>query len=332
MTVSSKTLFLLKKYGVLLTFFIPLLAFALKCDICNKRIRGNYIKSETQNFCSKQCLHSILPKCFTCKKPCETSSVQMMEKTFCSRKCMHLHYKCNLCRRGLDKVIIVKTPLNEIFLYCNDCSRRKTCYFCALPCIPVQEVKDRTLCKKCFSSAVRNEQDIRNLFNIIRKDLAKFYAFDAVHKIELKIVSADKLASISKTNYTPENAKRLALMQYQQHYVEKKKFRRTEKKVTKEICTIYLLSATPKPLLADAIVHELTHDHIRHNVGKTNDLASEEGFCELVAYLYNIKINNKRTNRMKEINTDPVYGGGFKKMRSIYNRTKSLKQTMKYVK
>ena len=84
-------------------------------------------------------------------------------------------------------------------------------------------------------------------------------------------------------------------------------------------------------MLRDALAHELTHDHLRHKVGKVNDLASEEGFCELVASLYNIKTNNSKLNKAKEVNPDPVYGGGYRKMRSIYEKKRSLRETMKAV-
>lgn len=317
----------------LLLTLMPLLLFALECNVCGKQIRGNYIKSKNKVFCSRSCFRSILPKCFNCDEPCEKSILRMFDKTFCSKRCMHAHFKCSLCGKGLDRVIVVENPQKESRMYCADCRNREKCFFCMLPCIPVPEVTDRNMCGKCYSQAVTDEEDIRHVFNVVRRNLARLFNFDDKHKIELKIVTADELKKIKGVEYTPPDSNRIGLMQFSQQLLEKRtrSGKLIEKRVTKEICRIYLLTATPRAVLIDAIAHELTHDHIRHTRGKVNDLAAEEGFCELVAYLHNSKIGNGKLNKNKEVNKDPVYGGGFRKMRNIYRKTGSLEKTLQYV-
>ena len=44
------------------------------------------------------------------------------------------------------------------------------------------------------------------------------------------------------------------------------------------------------------------------------------------------KRGKKYINLGKEKNLDPIYGGGFRKMRDIYRRTRNLKKTMEQVK
>ena len=99
-----------------------------------------------------------------------------------------------------------------------------------------------------------------------------------------------------------------------------------------EFCSIYVLSHSPRERLIDSIVHELTHDHIRHNVGSVKNLADEEGVCEVVAALYNQKTGNSFLNKSKKSNPDPVYGGGYRKMMEVYNKNRNLNKMFEYLK
>ena len=124
----------------------------------------------------------------------------------------------------------------------------------------------------------------------------------------------------------------MALMTYYKEVTEKRHFSgKKERFISSESCKIYVLDSIPVAMLYDTLAHELTHDHLRHKVGNVKDPASEEGFCELAAALYNEQKGNRRLNRAKEANTDPVYGGGYRKMRAIYQKTGSLHSTMSYV-
>ena len=194
--------------------------------------------------------------------------------------------------------------------------------------------RQRMICRKCQKSAVSNPAETRRIFNSVRKYLAKEFNFDDKHKISLHIVDAPALEKIAGSTYSPPGAKKIAMMQFQQEITEEKSVlsNKAERRTVKEICRIFILDSTPESVLKDALAHELTHDHLRHNVGKVDNLASEEGFCELVAALYNEKNGNSILNKYKESNKDPVYGGGYRKMRAIYNRCRDLRRTMMSVK
>jgi hypothetical protein len=61
-------------------------------------------------------------------------------------------------------------------------------------------------------------------------------------------------------------------------------------------------------------------------------LADEEGFCELMASIYNEKTGNAGINKLKEEKKDPVYGGGYRRMRSIYLRNgRNWKQALRSI-
>ena len=167
---------------------------------------------------------------------------------------------------------------------------------------------------------------------MVRRDLAKTFGYNDRHPIELHIVDAVKLRELSKTIYSPGSGRRMALMTYHKVVTEKRRFSgKKERFISSEKCRVYVLDSIPYVMLLDTFAHELTHDHLRHNVGDVKNLTAEEGFCELAASLYNIQKGNKQLNKIKEANNDPVYGGGYRMMNRIYKKTGSFRQTMRHV-
>ena len=317
---------------VIFVAVIPGLLSALECEVCRKNIHGKYIKTANGAYCSQECYHSTFPKCEFCKKPCTKRNVQMMGKTFCSKSCMHKIFHCSLCLAGLDNVITLSNFFGDSAFFCQKCSRRPGCYYCAMPGDRPAGKDGRVICKKCRSTLVTSPKEVHSIFRQVRRDLAGMFKYDAKHKIELKIVSPDELNKQAGSIYMPENSKRMSLMRYSNKITEKRYSNGKVKRiVTDEKCQIFVLSNVPKDMLYDALAHELTHDYLRHNIGKVNDLALEEGFCELIASLYNQKRGKDYLNRQKEAQKDPVYGGGFRKMRAIYRKNRSFSETLKSV-
>jgi hypothetical protein len=160
-----------------------------------------------------------------------------------------------------------------------------------------------------------------------------WFGYDQRHKIELVIVPVRELEKRSDSIYLPTDGRRLSLMNYEREVTEKRyRNEKRERYISRERCRIFILDSIPELLLYDTLAHELTHDHLRHRIGAVKDLAAEEGFCELIAFLYNQQIGNKKLNLQKEVNKDPVYGGGFRKMRELYIKNgKNLKKTMEYL-
>ena len=321
------------KLSFLLFCLFPLLLAAEQCSVCNKKIQGKFIRTKQGDYCSKQCYHSTQPECENCKNRCLQGSVAMLGKNFCSKRCMHKFFKCAVCGTGLDRVVSVTNSFEQKIYCCPSCSKKPSCYFCSMPTDRAALKDGRVICRQCRSQAVTDSSDIRRIFRDLREDLAKYYNFNKTHHIELVIVDQKRLKKESEKIYTPNGARNMALMRYQKKTVTKRfPDGRVKRVVVDEKCRIYVLHTVPLDLLIDSLVHELTHDHLRHKVGEVMDLASEEGFCELVASLYNEKRGKKYINLGKEKNLDPIYGGGFRKMRDIYRRTRNLKKTMEQVK
>ena len=328
----------MKKIYVFLlpVLLFPLILSALECKVCKKRVYGKYVVSSNKEvFCSRKCFLKTLPNCAKCGKVCEKGGYTLMEKSFCSRKCMQGFFRCAACGKGMEKIVTLQDELGKKILVCPQCNAAPRCYFCSMPGAKTRLPDKRTICRKCNSSAVKSPQEVENIFKKVRSDINKWFGFDNAHSIELHIVNLQELHKLSSELYRPEGSKQLAMMRYQVRIKQKLNRRGEVKKEIKsgEICRIYVLSHIPRNLLKDTFAHELTHDHLRHNIGKVKELADEEGFCELTASLYNAKTGNLRINKQKEANPDKIYGNGFRKMRKLYIKNgKNLKKTMEYLK
>ena len=311
-------------------------ASGLRCSECDRKISGKYISSsQGKNYCSRKCFKKSLPECAKCGKVCEKGSVTLMGKFFCSRKCAGSFFRCSSCGNGMTQITTYTTSTSEKLFICPNCKNRTPCYYCAIPGASVNLNDKRKICRKCRSSAVTDPEEVKLIFKTIRYNLAKRYGFDRKHDIELHIVGLPELEKNSASLYRPEGGRQLALMSYKAKIKQKlnRKGEVRKQRVVDDECHIFVLHTVPRKQLIDALAHELTHDHLRHNVGKVKELADEEGFSELVASLYNTKIGNSRMNNAKEANPDKIYGDGFRKMRQLYLKNgKSLKKTMEYLK
>ena len=166
----------------------------------------------------------------------------------------------------------------------------------------------------------------------IRRKLKQMYGFDMNHHIEIIPVDRNELEKESREIYQAVNGFKIALMRYNYEISEKRSSKgRKTKKLQNEKCRIFVLKNTPQDLLDDALAHELAHDFLRHNAGMISELSVEEGFAETIAAQFNKAEKKPHLNKRKEINNDPVYGGGYKKISAIF-KTKGFKKTVEYVK
>lgn len=158
------------------------------------------------------------------------------------------------------------------------------------------------------------------------------YGFDPYHRIDVVILPINKLEQQSQNIYKADKSVRLALMRYTYKITERisKSGRRSNRRLTDEKCTLYILDYIPSDRLDDTIAHELTHDYLRHNVGQIKDLKLEEGFAEAVAAKYNTAVKKSHLNLVKENNPDPVYGDGYRMMSKML-RERGWQMTLKYL-
>lgn len=319
---------------LLLTLIAPIMLMALECSVCNKKIRRQYFRDRQQRvYCSNKCADSLLPKCAHCGKTCSPHVITMQKKNFCSKECMYRVFNCSCCGRGSNSYVTAVNQFGTAVRLCPSCRARPKCCYCSLPCTDPMLPDGRHICRKCRKTAVSDHGKVRRIFNKVRSDLSKLLGYDRSHRIELFVVDARQLNREAKSLYMPANGLRTGLMKYHLHTTVKRTSRGKKTISKKTKCQIFILDNLPEDMLYDVIAHELTHDFLRHKVGKINDQSSEEGFCELAAAIYNQKRGKYYLNRAKSSNTDPVYGNGYRRMRNLYHRSgNNFQRTLKYVK
>ena len=319
-------------------FFVPLLLSALDCSVCRKKISGEYLTGENRPFCSQKCFNTTLPECKRCGKRCQKYLKTSDGEIFCSQACLLASSSevssptalpaCSICGKSGETISLLKATNGKTGLYCSGCRSTPGCYYCILPSGGYKKLADgRCICRECSGQLVTGEQEVRRIFRRVRAELAEMFCFDTKHHIELEIVDHETLMQYA-TSSGDDGGRRMGLMRYAEK-IEKTIYPngREKTRVVGKECRIYLLHTMPREILEDAIAHELTHDYLRHRVGKVKDIVAEEGFCELVASLYNEKHGRTHLNKAKELNPSQVYGGGYRKMRDIYRKTRSFYKT-----
>lgn len=110
--------------------------------------------------------------------------------------------------------------------------------------------------------------------------------------------------------------------------------------VSKTVEEIIILYGLPEEHTASILAHELGHAWLVFEHFPELDSVIEEGFCELVDYLWLSAQNTVEAEfriHIKMENQDPVYGAGFRQAYHFYrmvgfkNITKHLKQYGRYV-
>ena len=82
---------------------------------------------------------------------------------------------------------------------------------------------------------------------------------------------------------------------------------------------MFLLSDLPRRSFIDTAAHELAHhwQYHRYPFLRKSPLSLAEGFAEYAASRINSVYGQAEMNRRKELNPDPVYGGGYREFRAL---------------
>lgn len=324
----------MKKIFLLLSLFSLSAIFALDCSVCQKKIRGKYLKDKNgDSFCSEKCFASTAPKCNKCNKPCVRGAYTFMKKFYCSKECMNAVSKCANCNRPTPHQIRIFTnPAGNKKFFCPDCANKPKCYYCAFPYKTSLLPDRRHICPDCKKTEVSSPAVIQQKLKSIRRKLHRMYGFEPNHHIELIVLDLPQLEKECSGIYQMENGNRMALMRFEYQINEKTDIRgRKTKTLGRTKCRMFVLKNTPADLLEDALAHELTHDYLRHNTGQYTDLSVEEGFAETIAAEYNKSVNRAYINVRKQNTPDPVYGDGYRKMSEMLKK-QGFRKTLNFVK
>lgn len=270
----------------------------LKCHHCGKEIYGYYyIGEDKMPYCSEKCLSSTWPECYVCKAK-------------------------------IKEGIIISSYKGDIKL-CNNCSKLPKCFCCNSP-KNTQILSDgRYICKDCLKTSITDIDNAIKIIEDVRQTLKTKLNLYTNHQIDYHLVDRKKLAEIEPSNNLQLE---LGLFKYEEATTVKTTLK-GKKKIKEDIIkqqnyNIYILSHLPYDRFQDdrfqeVVAHELAHDWMQEYYPNIKDMVILEGFAQYVAYLYDKLAGYEYlANHISNYN-DPIYGAGFRKIKSIAEKGKN---------
>ncbi len=298
-------------------------AVILRCKICSWQISGRYIKgSDGHSYCNRKCFEKTLPRCGNCQKICRGRVLKAKNILFCSKECVEKSIlpPCSNCMKPMKKWMNLPSPYGQ-FNYCYDCWALKKCLLCTRPGKKLEKLPNGShICKNCNKDIVHNIDELRKIFDQVRRDLAIRFNFPNDHHINLEMRS---FAQGEKWDINRE----FGFYKYQGNVIfsepgviGKLRKQKTTVRFENEKCTIVVMDHLPKNKAVEVIAHELAHDFMKHRWYFIKSDLLKEGFAELIAAEYNRYCGNERWNYRMEINPDKIYGNGYRLMRSYLQK------------
>jgi hypothetical protein len=210
---------------------------------------------------------------------------------------MYAETRCAICGKDPGEVIYVvedKVTHKKVDT-CESCQKGlPTCYLCGLPASTnapgIRQLEDgRTACARDAKTAVFDKDEVLRIFNEALERIERTYA---------------RFTSFPETNITAEMVDRINLQQLlttpgnDYHCPNILGYTHTTTNQSQVEHRISLMSGLPMGSLQAVCAHELAHAWIAENVPSSREPAldrdAQEGFCELIAYLYADSLGDER--------------------------------------
>ena len=255
-----------------------------RCDECGDLINGIYNIKDGKEYHESCYVEYILPKCDICKYPVEDTYIKDFWGNFYHEYHTKKMPECDNCNR------LICDPLTGGGYSVN--SQRYICNICT-PDVITKKFEIEPNLREVL--VILNSVGIDNLPNRIPITLVD-------SKDELIRLSGNRLGNIQGyTNYEVSTL---------------------EGKIIDQDYHIYILSNLHRIIFNAVLAHELLHVYLfQHHLVLESDV--REGFCNLGSNIvydhYGSKLGEYRIISMEE-SSDPDYGLGFKKMKSILDQ------------
>jgi len=273
---------------------MPVLLFSADhkiCSQCKKQLRPGqrYIISKGQAFCSRKCYSQTLPECTICGRRSFTGGIYAMDHSFFA---------------------------------CTECMKLPRCFSCQFPTPEGARLSaDRVICVRCARTAVASPAQAQNIFDDVRNTMRFSLGIVTKHPIQFALTDPVTLHRLSGARSDQLVEQGLFRYNVDVERVTTRDYlgRKTGENVYKknEEIRIFVLDYLPKNRMEHVIAHELAHDWMTAFYPGIKEDWIKEGFAEYIAWRYNRFKKRHELNRRVENNPDPVYGEGFRRIRSI---------------
>ncbi len=308
----ARILLLFSLLGIFL--FHPLLqahAKTYKCDVCGKRIRGEFIADSERNiYCSKKCAAkagvAVNAVCAVCGRRVKDGFVSN-GKYYCSEKCLQQSFpQCSYCKKHVNGYFMAR---HNTVCICKECMENsQKCDLCKLPLTQQHLALDdgRLYCKYCMNNNIFSQEQAEMIFESIRQELKQSFGIATGHSIAIHLVSLPEMDQLTGNNGTKE------LGLFKTEATLSTNLETNETSIVSEEYNIYVLYGLPIHKFYTVTVHELAHDWMTEYVGQPSRQEITEGWAEFLAWRYAKSKNWQLPMLDIEENQDPVYGGGFR--------------------
>ncbi|MCE1190483.1 MAG: protein DA1 [Ignavibacteria bacterium] len=260
----------------------------LVCDHCGQVIAGPYLIFKDKNYHNDCYYNFIVPKCAVCGKP-------MDGEYFIDQ----LGYKFHIMHKNQ-------------FPECDNCGR--------LVCDSITHggVKyddGRAMCNLCLPRVINKIAEYQDCLELVRETVSDMGIHVPRKSVSIKVVSLQELQKISKNRLNPKGLRGFCESQKNTMSIAGQPVQETTTH------TIYVLSGMPRLTTSAVIAHELMHAWIFENAKKKLTPEIVEGSCNYISFLYLYSFKTPESLELitgLEKNPDPIYGGGFIKIRDQF--------------
>ena len=271
------------------------------CEYCSEIILHDSIYAQGHHW------HPHHFICYYCLKPIVGAFI-VNEEQHAHRNCwiQYCAPRCHECNNSMtEEYFISKWGLN----YCQACHNVATCSHCGGAALSLDN-DYLPICSQCLELAVNDEGAAMRLFHSVAVWATDMNFFDHMPQPPLTILSRDRLTQEFKVG-----PKTLGLARKVHTTDGNRECLRAE--------GIIIVKGLPWPIFQMVAAHELGHVWFANNDVMHISLLEEEGFCEVVAYLWlseRGKLGRDGLRRDMELSNDPIYGEGFRRMQQHVNR------------
>lgn len=188
---------------------------------------------------------------------------------------------------------------------CFECASLPSCEYCRMPADTTSAGGDR-LCRECAKDTITDKAEAEKVMKDVRQVLSTKFKMTSRHKIAYEIGSRKDLN-------LEADGEHLELGWFDPKVIR-----------DKPRYTIRILTGLPRDVFRSVAAHELAHDWMDENLPHLMDKPEiREGFAEFVAWSFSKAEGGSRMMKYTEGRTDDVYGGGFRKVRTMMGDAKT---------
>lgn len=293
----------------------------LICHQCGQAIWGQCLYALGESW------HPEHFVCMVCQRPIRDASFQVHEGRPCHSACFaqRLAARCVYCGKPLTGQFVVDHWGQH---FCVEHQFQfPPCAYCGRMVSPQQREPGAQVvrCPICRAQAIETDVEARPLFSqVVHWLTAQGLTYNNLH-LSLELCDRARLNSLLGGYHDLQREQQVA--GYLDHALGatiSESYTQNGRLVSTSITGVSILQGLPATLFQGVTVHELGHVWLIVQGIQQLPPWAEEGFCELLSHRFYQQLHTPESeyySQCKERNPDPIYGDGFRSVRTSAERT-----------